>query len=91
MKQVDVKTALMQSEEFNKAYMALKELVREGALWFIDSLEFYPDLVPVIYHPEYKVKYGEVWLMFAEIKYPENFPNAGTYGFVIVDEVEENE
>lgn len=91
MKQVDMKTALMQSKEFRNAYMELKELLREGQYWFVDSLEFYIDIVPVIFHPEYKVKYGEVWLMFAEIKFPESFPSAETYGFVVVDEVEEVE
>lgn len=85
MVQVDMKTALMQSEEFRKAYQELKELVREGQYWYIDSLECYPDIVPVILHEEYKVKYGELWLMFAEIKYPESFPNANTYGFVVVE------
>ena len=91
MKQVDMKDALMQSEEFRNAYMELKELLGEGEYWFVDKLEFYPDIVPVIFHPEYTVRYGELWLMFAEIKFPESFPSAKTYGFVIVDMMEEDE
>lgn len=89
MQQVDTKTALMQCEEFRKAYTKLKELVREGEYWFIDSLEYYIDIVSVIFHPEYRVKYGELWLVFAEIKYPDSFHNAERYGFTIVDEVTE--
>lgn len=91
MKQTDMKTALMQSEEFRKAYTELKEMVREGKYWYIDSLECYPDIVPVILHEEYKVKYGELWLVFAEIMFPENFPSADSHGFVVAQEVSENE
>ncbi len=86
MKQVDTKTALMQGEEFRKAYMELKDQLQKGEFWFVDSLEFYIDLVPVIFHPEYKVKYGDLWLIFAEIEFPESFPNANPYGCVIVEE-----
>ncbi len=90
MKQTDMKTALMQGAEFRKAYTALKELVREGNYWYIDSLECYPETVPVKLHEECKVKYGELWLVFAEILYPENFPNADSYGFVVAQEVLNN-
>lgn len=85
MKQVDVKEALMQSAEFNQAYMELKELIRNDKYWFLDSLEYYPDIVPVNLFPEYKVKYGNLWMVYAEIMFPENYPRAKPYGFVFVE------
>lgn len=92
MKQVDMKEALLQSEEFRNAYTELKKRVQEeGHYWFIDSLDVYPDIVPVIFHEEHKVKYGDLWLVFAEIKHPDVFPNASQYGCVVADEEEYEE
>ena len=84
MKQVDMKSALMQNVEFKKAYMNLKEMLNDEEYWFIDSLNYFNDTVSVIIHPEYKARYGDFWLMFAETSEDENM-----YGFLIVEEQNE--
>ena len=87
MKQVGIKEVLMQSKEFRNAYMELKGKLHEGAFWFMDSLEIYPETIPVFCKPEYRVKYGDFWLVFAKLLYPEKFPGIDEYGCVVVDEV----
>jgi hypothetical protein len=85
MKQVETKLALMQSKTFKKAYAELKELLQESEFWFIDSLEYFSELVPVTVHDKYKVKFGELWIVLAE---QDIFQNASQYGFAIVEKDE---
>ena len=93
IKQVDEKTALMQSKKFKDAYNELEKMIREGEYSYIfvgakqkeSGLDYYLDSMLVKFHPEYKVKYGDLWLMFAELENSNDYLRANNYGFVIVE------
>lgn len=86
MYQLDTKKALMQCTEISKAYALLKKMVQEDKYWFIDTLEYFDDTMPVIFHLDCKVRFSEnCWLVFCELE------NDNRYGFAIVELEEDDE